>query len=581
METYTSTKLTSLKHKNTDFKTRCSYRHLFFDAIKKVFKFKKIIQLLTSQNKSLTQEKESLKSTVDILTNKNAELKDDNSRLKDEINELKKQKKKPKIPPSKLEGPHSNNNNTKEASGTGKTIGRGKHPRKKKTNNITIHNTKQIPPEENIPEGSVLKGTRKYTVQDIVIQTNNTQYKLETWQLPNGSYITGKLPSHIKGHYGPELRAYVLHQYYGCRVTEPLLLVSLREMGVEISSGQLNNLLIEGKDEYHEEKSDLLHAGILATNQVQVDDTSARMSGKNGYTTIVGNEYFTFAMSSGSKSRINFFHVLHCGEPIYLINEYSLTYLETIDTENKLMGYLKLHCFEDPMSSDDWEKFLIQKGIHTKQERRIVTESALFAGLIHKGIPHDLGVHGDDAKQFNAFVRSLCWIHEERHFRKIIASNKQIAKEVEKVRDEMWALYKKLKNYKENPSPEFAKEIDEEFDELFLKQTSSPTLNERLLQTHSKKKLLLRVLERPSTPLHNNLTETDAREEVSKRKVSGGTRSDLGRKCRDTFLSLKKTCCKLKINFWHYLKDREYKSQIISYLSCIIFQRSTIKSQPP
>ncbi len=580
MENYISTKLTYLKNKNTYLKTRCSYQKLFLDSVKKIFKFKKIIQLLTSQNKSLKQEKEALKSDVDILTNKNAELKDDNARLKDEINELKKQKKKPKIPPSKLEGPHSNNNNTKEAEGTEKTIGRGKHPRKKKTKNITIHNTKRIPPEENIPEGSILKGTRKYTVQDIMIQANNTKYELEIWQLPDGSYAIGKLPEHIKGHYGPELRAYVLHQYYGCRVTEPLLLMSLREMGIEISSGQLNNLLIEGKDEYHKEKSDLLHAGILATNQVQVDDTSARMSGKNGYTTIVGNEYFTFAMSSGSKSRINFFHVLHGGEPIYLMNEYSLTYLETIDSENKL-GYLKLHCFEDPISGDDWEEFLMQKGIYTKHERRIVTEAALFAGLIHKGIPHDLGVHGDDAKQFNAFVRSLCWIHEERHFRKIIASNKQIAKEVEEVRDSMWELYKKLKDYKENPSPEFAKEIDKEFDELFLKQTSSPTLNDRLLQTHAKKQLLLRVLERPNTPLHNNLTETDAREEVSKRKVSGGTRSGLGRKCRDTFLSLKKTCCKLKINFWNYLKDREYKSQTINYLSFIISHRAAIKAQPP
>lgn len=580
MENYISTKLTYLKNKNTYLKTRCSYQKLFLDSVKKIFKFKKIIQLLTSQNKSLKQEKEALKSDVDILTNKNAELKDDNARLKDEINELKKQKKKPKIPPSKLEGPHSNDNNTKGAEGTEKTIGRGKHPRKKKTKDIVIHNTKRIPPEENIPEGSILKGTRKYTVQDIVIQANNTKYELEIWQLPNGSYATGKLPEHVKGHYGPELRAYVLHQYYGCRVTEPLLLMSLREMGVEISSGQLNNLLIEGKDEYHKEKSDLLHAGILATNQVQVDDTSARMSGKNGYTTIVGNEYFTFAMSSGSKSRINFFHVLHGGEPIYLMNEYSLTYLETIDPENKL-GYLKLHCFKDPLSVDDWEEFLIQKGIYTKHERRVVTEAALFAGLIHKGIPHDLGVHGDDAKQFNAFVRSLCWIHEERHFRKIIASNKQIAEEVEKVRDDMWELYKKLKDYKENPSPEFAKAIDKEFDELFLKQTSSPTLNDRLVQTHAKKQLLLRVLERPNTPLHNNLTETDAREEVSKRKVSGGTRSDLGRRCRDTFLSLKKTCCKLKINFWNYLKDREYGLQTINDLSFVISQKAAIKAQPP
>jgi hypothetical protein len=32
--------------------------------------------------------------------------------------------------------------------------------------------------------------------------------------------------------------------------------------------------------------------------------------------------------------------------------------------------------------------------------------------------------------------------------------------------------------------------------------------------------------------------------------VSGGTRSDTGRDCRDAFLSLNKTCAKLRIAFW-------------------------------
>ena len=53
-----------------------------------------------------------------------------------------------------------------------------------------------------------------------------------------------------------------------------------------------------------------------------------------------------------------------------------------------------------------------------------------------------------------------------------------------------------------------------------------------------KKQELLRVLERPDTPLNNNPSETDARAAVTKRKVSGGTRSDEGKDAGDTFLSL-------------------------------------------
>jgi hypothetical protein len=64
------------------------------------------------------------------------------------------------------------------------------------------------------------------------------------------------------------------------------------------------------------------------------------------------------------------------------------------------------------------------------------------------------------------------------------------------------------------------------------------------------------VLGRPEVPLHNNAMESDIREFVKRRKVSGGTRSANGRRCRDTFASLKKTCRKLGVCFWQYLQDR-------------------------
>ena len=44
--------------------------------------------------------------------------------------------------------------------------------------------------------------------------------------------------------------------------------------------------------------------------------------------------------------------------------------------------------------------------------------------------------------------------------------------------------------------------------------------------------------------------------QVTKRKVSAGTRSDIGRDCRDAFLGLAKTCAKLGITFWDYLGSR-------------------------
>ena len=120
----------------------------------------------------------------------------------------------------------------------------------------------------------------------------------------------------------------------------------------------------------------------------------------------------------------------------------------------------------------------------------------------------------------------------------------------------MWALYRQLRQYKDAPTCEKANRLSAELDAIFTQKTNYITLNRKLRQILQQKEKLLLVLRHPEVPLHTNGSETDIRDYVKKRKVSGGTRSDEGRRCRDTFASLKKTCRKLEVSFWHYLKDR-------------------------
>ena len=96
------------------------------------------------------------------------------------------------------------------------------------------------------------------------------------------------------------------------------------------------------------------------------------------------------------------------------------------------------------------------------------------------------------------------------------------------------------------------------------------TLNLALKRMGNNQQELLRVLDKPYLPLHNNLSERDIRDTIKKRKISGSTRSEAGRKCRDTFASLKKTCLKHGLSFWHYLKDRLLGENIIPPLSDLI-----------
>jgi hypothetical protein len=175
--------------------------------------------------------------------------------LKDEIARLKNQPPRPKIQPSRLERKRSKKNKSSK----------GKRPgseKRHKTSQLKIDKVQPIEPEE-IPPGSVFKYYKDWVVQDLKVEPFNTRYRLKVYERPGGGYVMGQLPPNLHGkHYGPPLIRFVLYQHYHCLVTQPLLLEQLHEMGIDISAGQLNNILIENKDRFHTEKDQIDGAQI-------------------------------------------------------------------------------------------------------------------------------------------------------------------------------------------------------------------------------------------------------------------------------------------------------------------------------
>jgi len=210
--------------------------------------------------------------------------------------------------------------------------------------------------------------------------------------------------------------------------------------------------------------------------------------------------------------------------------------------------------------------YLQQLKITKKRHIRIATEGALLGTLIASGFPPDLVIISDDAGQFNVLLHALCWVHAERVFQRILPLNDIHTKELNWVHSQIWEIYSDLKRYKCDQDPLLRQAIEAHFDELCRTRTSFATLNQALKRLARNNKELLLVLERPDIPLHNNLSEGDIREYVIKRKISGSTRSENGRRCRDTFVSLKKTCRKQGISFWRFLSDRLGKQYLVPYL---------------
>jgi len=143
-------------------------------------------------------------------------------------------------------------------------------------------------------------------------------------------------------------------------------------------------------------------------------------------------------------------------------------------------------------------------------------------------------------------------------------------------RSQIWDLYQDLKAYKNQPKDELKTEIAARFKEFCQTKTGFESLNQALKRLKANQSELLLVLKRPELPLHNNLSERDIRDYVKKRKISGSTRSDKGRLCRDTFASLKKTCRKHGISFWEYLKDRVSRVNELLPLPDVIRNASNI-----
>jgi hypothetical protein len=239
--------------------------------------------------------------------------------LEDEILRLKGLKTRPIIAPSPLETPPPPPREPgQKRPGSAKRL---------KTAQLTITDEVVVPLADR-PPGSVFKGYENFVVQDLIIRPEVILYRRERWQTPDGQNLVAGLPDGVRpgSHFGPTLISFILHQYHHQHVTQPLLWEQLDQLSIDISTGQLSGILTEGKDLFHQEKAELLPAGLEVSTYVQVDDTGARHQGHNGFCTHIGNELFAYFESTDSKSRQNFLEVLHGVHTDYTVNDVAVAY---------------------------------------------------------------------------------------------------------------------------------------------------------------------------------------------------------------------------------------------------------------
>ncbi len=411
-----------------------------------------------------------------------------------------------------------------------------------------------------VPAGSCFKGHEPFLVQDLVISACATRYQRERWITPEGQTILAPLPEGIDGHFGPELRRFVLMQYHQGQSTLPRLLALLHAVGVSISRRQVHRLLTDNKDAFVAEAQDVLRAGLETSPWVSVDDTGARHAGKNGFCTQIGNDWFTWFGTRSSKSRLNFLELLRAGHTDYVLNNAAYAYMRDHDLPEMLITHLAARAERHFTTQAAWLAHLDRLAFTalntTPDPVRVATEGALWGSVQAHRFLCDAVVLSDDAGQFAIGNHALCWVHAERLVHKLATfTNKHRAAQT-LVRGLIWDFYADLKAYRAKSTRRQVLALRARFDRIFRRRTGFATLDRLLARLHANKAELLMVLDRPDTPLHTNGSENDIRCYVTRRKVSAGTRSDSGRDCRDAFLGLTKTCAKIGVSVWDYLGSR-------------------------
>jgi hypothetical protein len=341
----------------------------------------------------------------------NAALRAEVAALREEVRRLKGLKGPPAIKPSKPSG--------MDKATEAKPRGRNKRRRGPKNARLTVDEVQVLRAE--VPPGSRFKGYEDFVVQDLVIRPRVIRYRRERWLTPEGTTVVAPLPPGTLGHFGPELRRFVLALYHQGQSTVKRITTVLADIGMDISKRQVQRFLTE-QEGFLAEARAVLQAGLATAAWISVDDTGARHDGCNATCTRIGDARFTSFATTPAKSRLNFLELLAGAEPAYAVNAEALAYMRKRQLPEALIARLAAppeRTFRDRAA---WEAHLAALAIPvatgSRDPARVASEGALWGGLAARGFENTV-ILSDDAGQFNVGRHALCWVHAERLVHKL------------------------------------------------------------------------------------------------------------------------------------------------------------------
>jgi hypothetical protein len=506
------------------------------------------------------------------------QLKEEMQNLRDEVNRLKGEQGKPKFKARKKK------ENADISSEKERKALEPKKPRVKqvKTAELEIDEEQYLQVGGKIlPADAKFQGYESYVVQNIIPTRHNIYFRRACYYSPseNRSYLA-PLPADVKGHFGVELRSFVISLYHSSGLSEPKIAELLEQFHIYISSGTISNILTQELDEWEAVADEVFKAGLASSSWQHIDDTGTRVDGVDHYCHILCNPFYTLYKTREHKSRLDVLAIFqNRDEALCLFDENAIKQLKKFDLpkwaikqvaawpQNKWLTQAKvLELFGTEMTSR----------LNNQQQARILEAGALSAYQEQDEMPLISILMSDDAPQFGQVTlkHALCWVHEGRRYKKLMPEVGYHRQILDNFLTDFWVLYADLRAYQADPKKAVAIELRQKFEALFSRETDYAALNKRLKMTKANQEKLLVVLDHPEIPLHNNPAELGARRRVRKRDVSFGPRTESEKQGWDIFMTLSETAKKLDVSFFDYVHDRVSRRFQLPSLADLIRQRS-------
>lgn len=522
---------------------------------------KGILKSLTEDIESISDDKvksvqKTLLNLIEALVSENNDLREENQRLRDENNRLKGEQGKPGFR-KQTQASQDISSEKERKKGQSK---KKKNNKRNKRNSIKVNRIETLEIDQSqLPPDAQFKGYKSVFVQDIIITTDNIEFKKAVYYSPSlKKNFMATLPEGYQGEFGPFVRTLIIDLHKN--MTEPAIVDFLNTHDVMISAATVSRFITDGNEYFHQEKSDIVAAGLPSTTYQQMDDTGARVNGKNYYTHILCNQFYTAYFTRQNKTRLTILDILTQGEMMFHFNEAAYSLMKQMNLADKTLNLLRRRNPKPVMNGQEVDELLMGLFPNNKKQftnRKIILEASAITA--YRELPHAIQLLlTDDAPQYNQIVENLalCWIHDGRHYKKLTPVVPAHIKELKCFLDIYWEYYHKLLSYKESPRSDIASQLLVEFDSIFSTTTSYDQLNERIKKTKNNKDSLLLVLQYPDLPLHNNTSELGARRQARYRDISLQTKNAKGTEAKDTHMTITETAKKLYVNTFRYLYDR-------------------------